>query len=312
MTDLILGTVENYDFYQIEPFLVTLRQSGFAGHLCLFAGPGISRRTIDRIRRGGAEVIAYGPDFPFVGDPHPDSPKSLPNPIYIFNYRHFLYYDYLLKRGDAFANVLITDVKDVVFQDDPFARPVEDRIHVAMESRAIPIGDCYWTSSWILAGYESEALERVKDKEISCAGTTLAPVPLMKRYLQLMLAEIEAMKDAFACADQAAHNLLLHAGKLEPTRRLYNFEGPVLTVGTEADYQLDAQRRLVNRDGSVIAIVHQYDRHRDLIQLVDRKVRPRLASRLAAGFVYRWKRRLIRRFARLRRMLARTAGRAEA
>jgi hypothetical protein len=33
--DLILGAVDGYDFYEIEPFLVTLRQSGYSGHLVL-------------------------------------------------------------------------------------------------------------------------------------------------------------------------------------------------------------------------------------------------------------------------------------
>jgi hypothetical protein len=269
--DLILGTVENYDFYQFRRFLITLRQTRFGGHVCLFVGPGISRTTIRRIRQFDVEIVPYGPAFPFVAEPHPQAPKSLPAPIHIYNYRHFLYYDYMLKRGREFRNVLITDVKDVVFQRDPFDFPVTDRIHVAMENPDVPVGACPWNSQWLLAGYPPEVLERLKDKDLSCAGTTLAPVGHMMRYLELMLAEIAGMKDAYKCADQAAHNLLLHDGKLDPVEKLRNFEGPILTVGSEQRYELDDRNELVNRDGSKMAVIHQYDRHPELVRIFEKR-----------------------------------------
>ena len=185
--------------------------------------------------------------------------------------------------------MLITDVKDVVFQRDPFGFAVGDRIHVAMENADIPVGSCPWTSHWILAGYPAEVLERLKDEEMSCAGTTLAPVPLMMRYLELMLAEISRMRDAYECADQAAHNLLLHEGKLEPVNRLRNFEGPILTVGTEPRYQLNDDRELVNRDGSAIAVVHQYDRHAELVRIYEEKAIPSASRRWVSKAAFRWK-----------------------
>ena len=35
------------------------------------------------------------------------------------------------------------------------------------------------------------------------AGTTLAPVPLIMRYLELMLREIAGMRDAYECAGRS-------------------------------------------------------------------------------------------------------------
>src|SRR5437763_13567405 len=97
LPNLILGTVENYDFYEFRRFLISLRKTSFRGHVCLFTGPGISPRTISEIGRHDVETVPYGSTFPFVADPHPDTPRSLPQPIHVYNYRHFLYYDYLLK-----------------------------------------------------------------------------------------------------------------------------------------------------------------------------------------------------------------------
>jgi hypothetical protein len=290
--DLILGTVEHYDFYEFRRFLISLRQTNFRGHICLFVGPGISRGTVRKIQQYDVEVVPYSGAFPFVADPHADAPKSLPEPIHIYNYRHFLYYDYLLKHGCRFRNVLLTDVRDVVFQQDPFEFPISDQIYVAMENPDIPVGACPWTSQWLLAGYAPEVLDRLKDKDMSCAGTTLAPVPHMMRYLELMLAEIAGMKNAYTCADQAAHNLLLHDGKLDPVEKLGNFEGPILTVGSEPRYQLNENNELVNRDGSKIALIHQYDRYPQLLRLFEKRTMPSVWRRSASMAAFGFKRRM--------------------
>jgi hypothetical protein len=287
--DLILGTVEHYDFYEFRRFLISLRQTSFRGHVCLFAGPGISRATIRKIRRYDVEVVPYRRAFPFIMDPHPDAPESLPQPIYVFNYRHYFYFDYLLKHGRKIRNVLLTDVRDVIFQRDPFAFPLSNRIHVAMENPDISVGACPWTSQWVLAGYPPEVLGRLKDKEMSCAGTTMAPVPLMMRYLRQMLAEIAGMNDAYACADQAAHNVLLHEGKLDPVARLRNFAGPILTLGSEPRYELNEQKELVNRDGSIIAVIHQYDRHPELVRIFEAKAVPSAWRRRVSLAAFRLK-----------------------
>jgi hypothetical protein len=156
--------------------------------------------------------------------------------------------------------VLITDVRDVVFQADPFDSAVDDRMAVAMENPGIPIGKCPWTGPWVVTAYGEDVLERIGGGPMSCSGTTIAPVRPMMTYLRAMLDQIASMRSADAYLDQAAHNLLLHDGKIGPFERLENFRGPILTVGSEPHYRLDDQDRLVNRDGSVIAVVHQYDR----------------------------------------------------
>jgi hypothetical protein len=274
LRNLILGTADGYGFGKFAHFIRTLRQTGSNAHVCLFLGPNIAASTARRIGRYGVEVIRFADRFPFVADPHPQSPSRLPEPIHVCNYRYFLYYDYLLKAEGAFANVLITDVRDVAFQSDPFDFAIKDRIHVAMERRDVPIGECPWTAPWVRSAYGQEQLDTLSDREMSCSGTTLAPAGPMKRYLKAMLAEIGRMKTVAAYMDQPAHNVLLHRGELEPVERLYNFHGPILTAGTERSFRFDGHGRLVNKDGSLINLIHQYDRHRRLAAVVDRLAYP--------------------------------------
>jgi hypothetical protein len=302
--DLILGIIDNYTYSEVSPFILTLRKTGFQGHVCLFAGENISNATAARLRRLGVEVIRYEEKFPFVRDPHPDNFKWLPEPIYIYNYRHFLYLDYLLKHPGRFRNVLITDVRDVAFQRNPFDFEIADAIHVAMESSKIRIGRCPWNSGWIVTGFGDAALDPVRESEMSCAGTTLAPAAQMERYLRTMLPRIQQMADAYECADQAAHNLLLHEGRLEPSVRMYNFRSPFLTVGTETGYRLDRTLGVVNEDGSLIHLVHQYDRHPELIGFFQAKARPSGLRRMLAKLFNRIQlhaRRFGRPWSRLRR-----------
>lgn len=271
--NLVLGAVDNYGFHEIAPFLVSLQRTTFDGHVCLFAGPGTSAATVRRVRERNVEVVRFSARFPFLPHPLPADVKEPRGPVHICNARYFLYYDYLQRFGDRFSNVLITDVRDVFFQRDPFDFAIRDSVHVAMENPAIPIGKCPWTAPWIATAFGEDTLRKLEDKPMSCSGTTLAPVESMKRYLKAMLEEIAAMERADAYLDQAAHNRLLHSGKLAPMTLLENFDGPILTVGSEPKYALNDAGELINRDGSIVALVHQYDRHPELAGIVRARTR---------------------------------------
>ena len=301
--DLILRIINNYTFYEISPIILTLRKTSFEGHVCLFAGENTNFVTLTFLRLLGVEVIRYKENFPFVSDPHLSNFKSLPDPIYIYNYRHYLYLDYLLKSGSKFRNVLITDIRDVVFQSSPFDFNVQKRVHVAMENVDVPIGACPWNSRWIVSGFGDGALDAVRDAEVSCAGTTIAPLREMERYLTTMLAKIQQMADAYECADQAAHNLLLHEGRLGSVIQLYNFKGPVLTVGTETSHRQNERCSLLNEDGTIINLIHQYDRHPELVRHFEIEAWPSSFLRFWAKAFDWFERRsiwLIRRRSRLR------------
>jgi hypothetical protein len=90
---------------------------------------------------------------------------------------------------------------------------------------------------------------------------------------------------------------LLHDGRLDPVQRLRNFESPILTVGTEPAYELNREGDLVNRDGSVIALIHQYDRHPELVRIFEEKAVDSAWRRFIDSGAYRLRRvpRLVRR-----------------
>ncbi len=93
----------------------------------------------------------------------------------------------------------------------------------------------------------------------------------MKAYLEMMLQEIQKLPDAYNTADQAIHNVLVHSGQLKPIKKLFNYDGPVLTIGTAKEYTLNNENLVINQIGQVVNTVHQYDRHPGLRKLLNKK-----------------------------------------
>ncbi len=97
----------------------------------------------------------------------------------------------------------------------------------------------------------------LKDNEIFCVGNTLVQTNLMMKNLKRLIQEFFIVKDAYKCAYQAMHNVLIHNNLIEPVFKCYNSHGPILTVGTEPTYLTNNQNKLINRNGELIPIIHQ-------------------------------------------------------
>ena len=261
MENLILSIV-NKDFSDLDRFFISLTDSGYQGHTCIFAGPNSDPTLMAKLAADGVEIIRFETIFPYVSDPHPDNFKSLPSNTILFNYRYFLYYDYLLKFPGRFANVLLSDIRDVVFQRDPFEIITTDALYIALENNTVD--GCEFTKDWIQAGYEQTILDEIKPAPLSCSGTTLGPTAHVLRYLKAMVTEMTTVRDAYHCFCQGIHNVLLHTGQLEPTVRISNQDGLIMTVGIYQDpYQLryDKQGYMLGKGSERAYIVHQFDRH---------------------------------------------------
>ena len=268
--NLILGLVHDFNYFRIERFFKSLYKTPFKGHVCIFLGPGADDKTQQTLTKLGVETIRYTTSFPFIEAPHVDNFKSLPENIAIYNFRHFLYYDYLLKNGHKFSNVLLTDVKDVVFQKDPFDFAMENKLYVALEKQTIEA--CAWTGKWIVEGYDEATLKAVQHNLASCAGTTMGPTPLMKQYLFKMLTEIKKLKDAQASADQAPHNVLLYNHELDPVVMLPTDSDVIMTVGSLHGYPFayDSEGFLLSANGKRVNLIHQGDRRVELQKQLDK------------------------------------------
>jgi hypothetical protein len=270
--NLILTISDYYNFYHLSRFFISLFKTSFDGHVVVFAGPHTGKNTIKTMKKMGVEVISYKEKFPYISTPHADNLKQLPTPIHLYNFRHYLYYDYLLKHEGEFEKTLLTDIRDVVFQRDPFYFQMQDALYVAIENRTKRLGDCQYNSNWIRNGYGEEVLDEMDNHIVSCAGTTLGPTSKVKLYLEKLLEQIIQLRDAYKCADQGAHNYLIHKGAIFPVVKMYNDSTPVMTVGSETIFAFDKDGFMLDGDKQRPGTIHQYDRHPALIKLLNKLI----------------------------------------
>lgn len=244
---LVMGLAAGYHSGDVRPFLASLRAGGFAGRCVLFVSE--TTRGIDQMEAWGAEVVPF------------ERARDIAHLPYNA-YRYFLYKDFLHREG-PFERILVSDVRDVIFQGDPFAHPWTEAVNATFEDRRMTIGTCPYVTRWITGHLGDAAWETVRHKPISCSGTTVAGYRAMLDYLDrltgLML-PYKAGRKMMAGYDQGVHNHLLHNGQLAGAVATDN-TGPILTLAyKQDDPALDTEGRILNDVGVPACIVHQYDR----------------------------------------------------
>jgi hypothetical protein len=166
---------------------------------------------------------------------------------------------------------LLVDIRDVVFQSNPFYGFVNG-LYVGMENNTYKIIDEEYNSSWILDAYGKKFLEEIGNQQISCSGVTIGDVGSIKNYIDLMIDEflnLPFKKMSNRIYDQAMHNKLIFDDKIKNIYLCQPFESPIATLGLFNIDQIPLEGNyIINKDGSVVSIIHQYDRHRELENII--------------------------------------------
>ena len=299
---LIMGVAARYSSDMLMPFLKSLRQTSYQGRVCLFVGQ-MTDESIAQVRQYADDVIVLDGDygqqitrynlnkcvsllvwmrrtrrirrvypgcFQVVSKvAAPSRRKALQNDLEqrLEGYQSLRYerYEKYLKSSAANADyILLSDVRDVIFQDDPFRYPFAAELETFQEAEHLRINAEPFNQRWLANLYGQDMLRAIGEQTISCSGTTMGTRNGILRYLQAMTTELARHTRPLGSHDQGVHNYLLYNNCLDPVKIYANGYGPVLTLGGEKEIRRDSQGRLLNRDGCVAPVVHQYDRHPDL------------------------------------------------
>jgi hypothetical protein len=255
---LILGLAAGYHYGDVRPFLASLDRAAYAGDLVLFVSE--TTRGLERMRAHGAEL-------------RPMARRSGLEAVPCNALRYFLYLEYLKTCGRTYERVLISDVRDVVFQLDPFSFPWPDGLCCALEDPAATVGACPFNARWVREHLGGDALAAIADRPVSCSGTTVADHRSMLAYLEAMTEHLlpPSTGECMAGYDQGVHNHLIHTGELgDPV--LFDNEGPILTLAqTRGEPETDVRGQVLNRAGRVPHLVHQYDRKPSLFKMIRKR-----------------------------------------
>jgi hypothetical protein len=289
--ELVLGTIQDYDFNQVRPFAVSLRRTGYAGDVVFFWNH-VDRPSRAALRDSGIRLIHFlnlrGNYFSEEKRRRLDEFAAryhrVRRPFYRWGWFYFLcaakqryrlYLQFLRRHGKRYRRVLLTDVRDVYFQRPPFeGDPGHDLVFFEEHERHL-LGNCPWNAQWLAHLLGAEALDRLGSRITLCAGTTLGTPDALIFYLERYLQTLQTAANLdYRLGDQAIHNSVVYEHLDDcpfSLLRCPNVRGPVYTIGNavpEEDFRFSVLGELLYPDGRVAPVLHQYDRRPELTKIL--------------------------------------------
>lgn len=290
--DVVIGAAYGYTPAQVAPFLRSLLATGYAGRVALIvtrtqaaafrADPlfeAVDLHVVNtlrpRLRSARQGRVSKGLWLPYeavswvlmrtlglIGSRTLPLRRTLIRRCFKPHLARFLeYQEYLADRD--FDRVLLSDVRDVVFQRNPSEWMGDPGLAVSIEFDDYTIGTEPTNAAWIRSLYGADGLQRVANRRVSCSGFTWGDRRAIDEYLALMVAEIvvTAFSGPRVGCDQGYHNWLVWTGQLGGIEEHPSLASQVATLSHIALERLDVVDGLLrNRDGSIPGAVHMYDR----------------------------------------------------
>lgn len=258
--DVVLGVACNYTLEQLLPWIRSIKQTGFAGDVCLIL-LNASQSLITAVEREG--VIAV---------PMPTQRNA---PIYAERYLHV--FDFLKKNEGKYRLAIFVDTRDAIFQQDPVRWlegnfiPTGKRLVVSAES--INVENEPTNVKWARDYFGEYFYKLIREQNVYNGGV-IAGYADYVRDICLMVFEMMLRVPQLG-ADQIAYNILL---SIEPWKSASLFTR--LAEGWAVNSQVTSSPRHMNMyepflldarptfdgefvrngQGKTFVIVHQYDR----------------------------------------------------
>jgi len=256
---LVLGAAIGFNVEQVRVFVESLR-ANYAGDVLLlirWPGLGVARYLKSR----GVDVIRVFQTRSFTRSVHAR--------------RYAIYLDYLRARLSRYDQVMMSDVRDVVFQRNPFDGIASPKCHFYLEGAVRTIAEDPTNSRWVRGCFSAADAEQLASRRISCSGITIGGTAAIVAYLERMAARIGILpwriyRRIGHGYDQAIHNYLVHLDSTIDAIVVENNQH-IATMALEPRslYRLDRETLIYGPGDRLLPICHQYDRFPDLREAVE-------------------------------------------
>lgn len=268
--DLIIGAFTNYTDYDVlKPWVQSIKDTGFEGDTVLIAIEAPDN-LVKILEKEGVKVVR----------------GSNPQKMMVHMLRFLSIYDYLKNNKNKYRNVISTDVRDVIFQSNPFdyLKTKFYNIGLVAASEAIKIKDEKWNRENIIKNFGPYFYNDIENSEVLNVGIIAGTAELVKD-LCFTLFQLSSNRPDWV-ADQAAYNMLL---SFEPWKSKCSItrlrDGWALNahVTNKPDQMLEFEPyllekrpyfkngKVVNSEGKPFVIVHQYDRVPEWMEFFSKK-----------------------------------------
>ena len=276
---VIVGAVRRLTKRQLYPFIESLKASGYSGDFVFFCA-STSHEAYRYLEEHAIRLVPFS--YPAICNHQPllygwslwrSLLKWLPNReqklklarlVWDLFFLRFLFARDFLTAHSEYSQIMLTDVRDVVFQRDPFAwMDNREGVFCFEEMQGRTVGECKSNSRMVREVFGEDGWEQLQGFQISCAGVTFGTrvelIGYLERFLDLALGALSLRP--CSGSDQGVHNQIVHLENLENLALLDN-EGPVFTMGCVPPelIRLNEMGEVINKHGDVYPVLHQYDR----------------------------------------------------
>ncbi|GAB3296451.1 hypothetical protein [Hymenobacter tenuis] len=267
--NLVIGLASKYKYSDLLPFVESLRETGYDGDLVWFVSK-LDNECLVKLRQDGVICITYEETYPYFKEVN--LIKALPeqsDQLFSPNSLRFIFYKVFMSLyGHLYERILHADTRDVYFQEDIFSKPWQDGVYCFLEDRSETIKSQKYNALWIKAGFGEDVLNEIGDNPISCCGVVYGTAQYFIKYVDVMVQLIISIPPQTGVLEQGIHNYLLYKSKIKNSIIVNDDEGEVSTLTTFKPFNnisFDTKKRILNVDGQVVSIIHQYDRHLRLL-----------------------------------------------
>lgn len=285
-----MGAVRRLGVKELQPFVRSLRASGYQGDCVLFT-TSISSATFRYLHDWGIRTMPFF--YPAIKNHQPllygwslwrhilglaknrEVRLKMARLVWDLVYLRFLFERNFLISHPEYTEILLTDVRDVIFQKNPFLwMKGQTGVFCFEEHAGRKIGTCGANSRMVLEVFGRPGWEELKGCAVSCSGvifgTRGALLSYLERFLDLALAG-KALRPSSG-SDQGIHNYIVHRQNWADLTLSSN-EGPVFTMGCvpQNTILINSQNEVINQAGSAYPVLHQYDRFSDLKKILTAK-----------------------------------------
>jgi len=268
--NLILTILHNYNYPIVEPFIKSLKETGYKDDLVIFISDITPKTTKRILKKQGAILIEFKTSYPFI-DNYQDVFQDIVPSITVNNYRFLFYLKYLAENADQYENIMLTDIRDVVFQRNIFDRIENNKIYFFLEDSSEVFRSSRMNYDWCLYANGPAITNRIIDKNVSCAGIVIGSYQHIMDYLLYIQSRLKSRADLFWGLDQGVHNEYVYTVPNSSAMIISNTLPLVLTLGACKNFKQSPNGDLINELNEPYSVIHQYDRFGDLIVYFKRK-----------------------------------------
>jgi hypothetical protein len=255
MTQLILGAACGYKTELLEPFCKSLRRN-YQGNCILIVNPLTEEE--DKFFES-YNIMTY----------ELESPMPDPREIQVDRY---YYYKECLEQFEEADQILICDIRDVMFQDDPFKFRTSYDLEFFKEPCLFK--NCSANFPWVGGIYGQAGMQLVQNEFIICSGTTMGSYAGIMNYCDTMITEMERIRATgrplYQGEDQPIHNFLVYSKTFRSYTMFANGEGAITTVHHQQQLTFDRKGQLLNKNNEPVPVIHQWDRADALVKVLEK------------------------------------------